>query len=66
MRRERMLARWEDSAREGVETLGPASPAGARMAETLAFFAFLADEMPAVLARWRERRDELRSSPPGG
>jgi hypothetical protein len=36
------------------------------MAETLAFFAFLADEMPAVLARWRERRDELRSSPPGG
>jgi DNA-binding transcriptional regulator GbsR (MarR family) len=65
-RRERMLARWEDSAREGVEVLGPASPAGARMAETMAFFEFLADEMPAVLARWRERRDELRRSPPGG
>jgi len=63
-RRERMLARWEESAREGVEVLGPDTPAGARMAETMAFFEFLADEMPAVLSRWRERRDELRRVPP--
>jgi predicted transcriptional regulator len=63
-RRERMLARWEQSAREGVEVLGSGTPAGARMAETMAFFEFLAGEMPDVLARWRARRDELRRVPP--
>jgi len=56
-RRERLLQRWEESAREGVEALGGESPAGARMAETLAFFEFLRREMPGVLERWREERD---------
>jgi DNA-binding transcriptional regulator GbsR (MarR family) len=56
-RRERLLLRWEESAREGVEALGADSAAGARMAETLAFFEFLRREMPAVLERWRDERD---------
>ena len=55
-RRERLLLRWEDSAREGVDVLGADSAAGARMAETLAFFEFLRGEMPHVLERWRKER----------
>ena len=55
-RRDRQLANWERSLREGVDLLGPDTPAGARMAETLAFFEFLRAELPAMLERWREQR----------
>jgi DNA-binding transcriptional regulator GbsR (MarR family) len=55
-RREQLLDRWIASARTGVETLGGATPAGTRLAESLAFFEFLREEMPALLARWREQR----------
>ncbi len=60
IRRERLMARWESSIREGVEVLGPDTPAGLRMAETLAFFEFLQEEMPGVLQRWHERKIKLR------
>jgi DNA-binding transcriptional regulator GbsR (MarR family) len=53
VRRERLLARWARTASDGVEALGADTPAGARMADTVAFFEFLQTEMPAVLARWR-------------
>jgi DNA-binding transcriptional regulator GbsR (MarR family) len=55
MRREQMLTRWERSLAEGVEVLGPDTPAGRRLTETLDFLAFLQAEMPALLARWRTR-----------
>jgi predicted transcriptional regulator len=55
-RRERILDRWIVATRDGVEAVGPATPAGQRLAESLAFFEFLQEEMPAMLARWRERR----------
>jgi DNA-binding transcriptional regulator GbsR (MarR family) len=54
VRRERLLDRWIASTRAGVEALGPSTPAGERLAESLAFFEFLAAEMPAMLVRWRE------------
>jgi predicted transcriptional regulator len=60
VRREQLLARWAGSVREGVEALGPDTPAGARMADTLAFFEFLERETPALLARWHEHRATLR------
>jgi predicted transcriptional regulator len=63
VRRERLLTLWEDSARDGVAALGPDTPAGERMAETLAFFEFLREEMPAVLERWRDQRDVRRGRP---
>ncbi|MDH6580551.1 DNA-binding transcriptional regulator GbsR (MarR family) [Kitasatospora sp. MAP5-34] len=58
MRRDQMLVRWEGSLREGVTVLGADSPAGARMAESLAFFEFLRGELPALLARWHAQRGE--------
>jgi DNA-binding transcriptional regulator GbsR (MarR family) len=62
VRRERLLARWESSAREGIEALGADTRAGERMAETLAYFEFLRAELPALLERWRAQRTELRSA----
>jgi DNA-binding transcriptional regulator GbsR (MarR family) len=59
IRREKLFARWETSAREGIEALGPATPAGRRMAETLAYLEFVKEELPAVLRRWRQRKAEL-------
>ena len=56
VRRERLLLRWEDSAREGVAALGQDTPAGARMVETVAFFEFLRREMAALQERWRQER----------
>jgi DNA-binding transcriptional regulator GbsR (MarR family) len=53
-RRERLLTRWERALSEGVEAVGPDTPAGHRLQDSAAFFAFLQQELPALLARWRE------------
>jgi predicted transcriptional regulator len=55
-RRERLLDRWITTTREGIDALGPTTPAGQRLAESLAFFEFLQREMPALLSRWREQQ----------
>ncbi|MER6712727.1 MULTISPECIES: MarR family transcriptional regulator [unclassified Streptomyces] len=54
--REAVLKRWESALREGVASLGADTPAGRRMAETLAFFEFLDGELAALMERWREHR----------
>lgn len=61
LRREPLLARWQASLREGIDLVGSATPAGERLTETLAFFDFVQEETPAMLERWRARRDELRA-----
>jgi DNA-binding transcriptional regulator GbsR (MarR family) len=55
VRREALLTRWERAVLEGVEALGPDTPAGVRLRETADFFAFLQDELPALLQRWRDQ-----------
>jgi DNA-binding transcriptional regulator GbsR (MarR family) len=62
LRREHLLARFEDSAREGAEVLGAATPAGEHILKSHALFAFLRREMPALLERWRAERDALTRS----
>jgi DNA-binding transcriptional regulator GbsR (MarR family) len=57
--REAIIKRWEDALREGVVSLGPDTPAGRRLTETLAFFEFLEGELDTLMDRWRVRRDEL-------
>ncbi|MFC8722032.1 GbsR/MarR family transcriptional regulator [Kitasatospora sp. NPDC057198] len=54
--RDRTLARWETGLTEGIEALGPDTPAGRRLTESLEFFAFLRAELPLLMERWRERR----------
>ena len=60
LHRDQLLNRWDDRLREGIGALGPDSPAGRRMAETLAFIEFIQSELPLLLQRWKEHRDRLR------
>ena len=55
-RREAILARWQRAVLDGVEAVGSGTPAGARLRDTAEFFAFLQQEMPALLARWHTSR----------
>src|SRR5580704_11004347 len=58
-RKDQVLDRCERSLREGIEVVGRDTPAGARMAETIAFFEFIQTELPAMLERWRARKAGL-------
>jgi DNA-binding transcriptional regulator GbsR (MarR family) len=62
LNRDRLIPRWQQSLREGVEALGPDTPAGIRLAETLAFFDFIHEELGEFLARWQKRKAELRAA----
>ncbi|MEU9982674.1 MarR family transcriptional regulator [Streptomyces sp. NPDC050856] len=55
-RRDQVLTRWENTLRDGAESLGLDSAAGARVARTAEFFDFLQREMNQMLDRWREHR----------
>ncbi|MDA0162781.1 MarR family transcriptional regulator [Solirubrobacter ginsenosidimutans] len=56
VRREPLLTRWERAVLDGIDAVGPDTPAGRRLRDTASFFEFLAIEMPALLTRWREQR----------
>lgn len=56
--REAVIKRWEDALREGVTSLGAETPAGRRLAETLAFFEFVEKEIDTMMDRWRTHREE--------
>jgi DNA-binding transcriptional regulator GbsR (MarR family) len=55
-RRDDNLRRWTAALEDGIAAVGPHTPAGARLAETREFFAFLQKEMPALVERWQEYR----------
>ncbi|HVN28528.1 MAG TPA: hypothetical protein VMT64_08590, partial [Candidatus Binataceae bacterium] len=57
--KDEVLERCERSLRDGLEVVGPQSPAGYRIAETLAFFEFIQAELPQMLARWRKDKARL-------
>jgi predicted transcriptional regulator len=56
-----MLRRWEQAMADGAALLG-SSPAGRRIEETREFFAFLQEELPAMMDRWRERQAKRSGS----
>src|SRR3569833_3307783 len=58
LNRDEVITRWQTKKREGIETLGADTPAGRRMAETLAFFEFIREELNAMVAKWQKVRDE--------
>lgn len=62
LHRDRLFTRWKASMQEGVAVLGPETRAGERLAETIAFFDFVGEEVPELLERWRVRRAELRAA----
>jgi DNA-binding transcriptional regulator GbsR (MarR family) len=58
--RDQLLGRWAAHLREGAETLGEHTPAGARLAESVEFFEFLQREMRNIMERWDKHRAEFR------
>ncbi|MEV7519368.1 MarR family transcriptional regulator [Streptomyces sp. NPDC091371] len=58
-RRDQVLTLWEKTLREGAAGLGTDSPAGARIAETAAFFEFMQHELLGLMDRWRAHREGL-------
>lgn len=60
--RDQLLKRWAEALSSGVQILPVGSPGRARLEETLDFMEFLAAELPAMLERWREHRDQRRWS----
>ena len=62
--RDQVMQRWAALVREGIELLGPDTPAGARLAEHATFFDFVSGEMPEILKRWAEYRAGNLAEPP--
>jgi DNA-binding transcriptional regulator GbsR (MarR family) len=60
VRKDTLLLAWEQGLAEGVRALRSQSPAARRLEETRQFFAFVREEFPSLIERWRHRRDELR------
>jgi DNA-binding transcriptional regulator GbsR (MarR family) len=59
--RDVVILKWQASAREGIEALGPDTPAGKRMAESLAFFEFIYEELQELIAKWQKIKVERLS-----
>ena len=54
--RDQVMQRWAALVREGIELLGPDTPAGARLAELATYVDVDSRELPEVLKRWDEYR----------
>jgi hypothetical protein len=51
-----VMTRWTALVREGIDLVGPDSPAGERLAEQADFLEFTSKELSDVLARWERHR----------
>jgi len=54
--RDQVMTRWTALIREGIDLVGPDTPAGARLASHAAFFDFVAKELSGIQASWDEYR----------
>jgi DNA-binding transcriptional regulator GbsR (MarR family) len=50
--RDRLLTQFITALTDGIDAVGPDTPAGARLRETKSFFAFLLTELPQIVERW--------------
>jgi DNA-binding transcriptional regulator GbsR (MarR family) len=56
--RDQVMARWITLVREGIDLVGPDTPAGERLAEQADFLEFTSKELSGVLDRWERHRLE--------
>ena len=59
-----VLEAWQRTMADGAATLGPDTPAGRRLEEMHDFFAFMREEMPGLLERWRGHREAAAAADP--
>lgn len=57
--RDRILARWTATLREGIDVVGRDTPAGERLSDSVQYFEFVSAELPQILDRWREHKAAL-------
>jgi DNA-binding transcriptional regulator GbsR (MarR family) len=50
--RDRQFSRWAAELQQGVDVLGPGTPAAVRMAQTVRYFEFISHEITGLLDRW--------------
>ncbi len=62
--RDQLMRRWADVMHEGVDILGPGTPAGSRLAESAMYIEFVQKELPMVLTRWEEYKAAHEPSRP--
>ena len=55
IRREAVVARWEQDLEQGIKAVGPHTPAGDRLEETRRFLAFTREQLARVLHDWRRQ-----------
>ena len=55
-----LVARWAAQLREGLNAVGPDTPAGRRVKLNLAFAEFVLDEMDGMIKRWQEHKADLQ------
>ena len=53
-----LLSRWAASLRDGVEAVGPDSPAGVRVGTTLEYAEFILEELDGMIKRWQEHKNQ--------
>jgi DNA-binding transcriptional regulator GbsR (MarR family) len=54
--RDQVMSRWTALVREGIDLVGPDSPAGERLAEQASFLEFASKEFGEILGRWERYR----------
>lgn len=54
-----LLDRYRELAAEGIRLLGVDTRGGRRLLQTVAYFDFLAEEMPKMIDEWHRRKDEM-------
>ena len=54
--RDQVMGRWTALVREGIDLVGPDTPAGERLAEQADFLEFTSKELSGVLDRWERHR----------
>lgn len=50
--RDQVMSRWTALVREGIDMVGPDTPAGERLAEQASFLEFASKELGEILDRW--------------
>lgn len=53
-----LMKRWESTLADAIEAIGP-ERAGRSLHESREFMAFVGEEFPALMERWRERRSSI-------
>jgi DNA-binding transcriptional regulator GbsR (MarR family) len=54
MGRDKLLAAWSDSLRQGIRAVGPDTAAGRRLSHSLDFTEFMTEELTGLAERWRK------------